>query len=109
MAVFNDISGFGRCSLTASLPIITASGVECCPAVTAVLSRQTAFDGYKCFELTDEREASNALIISPEPDSTLRMAMHIKGLTSPIKINDQPLTEFERIGFTAVEWGGCIH
>lgn len=61
------------------------------------------------FELTEEREASNALIISPKPDSLLRMAMHVKGLTSPVEIDEQPLPEFERTGFTAVEWGGCVH
>ncbi len=61
------------------------------------------------FELTSEREASNALIISPKPDSLLRMAMHIKGISSPVEIAEQLIPAFERIGFTAVEWGGCIH
>ena len=53
IAVFNDISGFGKCSLAVSLPIISACGVQCCPLPTAVFTRQTAFDGYKFLELTD--------------------------------------------------------
>lgn len=61
------------------------------------------------FELTDEREASSALHISPAPDSLLRVAMHIKALDTPVQIREQTLPTFERIGFVAVEWGGCIH
>lgn len=61
------------------------------------------------FELTEEREAANALRISPAPDSLLRMAIHIKPLESVVSIPEQSLPRFERNGFTAVEWGGCVH
>ena len=61
------------------------------------------------FELTDEREASNALHINPVPDSLLRVAMHIKAVDAPVNIREQRLPAFERVGFAAVEWGGCIH
>ena len=53
IAVFNDLSGFGKCSLSASLPIISACGVQCCPLPTAVFTRQTAFEGYQYLELTE--------------------------------------------------------
>ncbi|MBE6719875.1 MAG: pyridoxamine kinase [Ruminococcaceae bacterium] len=52
IAVVNDISGFGRCSLTAALPIISSFGVQCCPLVTGVYSNQTGYDSYKCADLT---------------------------------------------------------
>ncbi len=61
------------------------------------------------FELTEEREASNALHITPAPDSLLRVAMHIKAVDAPVDICEQRLPAFERVGFVAVEWGGCIH
>ncbi len=61
------------------------------------------------FELTEEREASNALHISPAPDSLLRVAMHMKAVDAPIDIPEQELPAFERSGFVAVEWGGCVH
>lgn len=61
------------------------------------------------FELTDEREASSSLHIKPTPDSLLRVAMHIKALDTPVQIREQRLPTFERTGFVAVEWGGCIH
>ena len=61
------------------------------------------------FELTEEREAANALRISPAPDSLLRMAIHIKPLEGAVSIPEQRLPRFERHGFTAVEWGGCVH
>ena len=57
IAVINDISGFGRCSLTAALPVISALGVECCPVPTAVLSNQTGYKSYHCIDLTDELES----------------------------------------------------
>ena len=53
-AVFNDISGFGKCSLTAALPIISALGVQCCPIPTAVLSNQTGYPSYHCHDLTEQ-------------------------------------------------------
>lgn len=53
IAVINDLSGFGKCSLTASIPVISAMGVEAHPLPTAVLSNQTAFESYKCKSLTD--------------------------------------------------------
>ena len=53
IAVINDISGFGRCSLTAALPVISAMGIECCPLPSAVLSNQTGFESYLCRDCTD--------------------------------------------------------
>lgn len=61
------------------------------------------------FELTEERENYNKLIISPKPDSLLRVAIHVKKVESPVKINKQELPTFKRKGFTAVEWGGVVH
>lgn len=56
IAVINDLSGFGRCSLTVAIPIISALGCECCPLPTAVLSNQTGYESYHCIDLTDELE-----------------------------------------------------
>ncbi len=53
IAVINDISGFGRCSLTAALPVISAMGIECCPLPSAVLSNQTGYESYLCRDCTD--------------------------------------------------------
>lgn len=61
------------------------------------------------FELTEERETNNKLIIEPKPDSLLRINMHIKKVNEKINIKEQKLTPFNRIGFVAVEWGGTIY
>ena len=42
-ACINDISGFGRCSLTTALAVLPAAGVQACPVPTAVLSKHTGF------------------------------------------------------------------
>lgn len=57
IAVINDLSGFGKCSLTAAIPIISVFKAQCCPITTAVLSNQTGYDSYFCKDLTDELPA----------------------------------------------------
>ncbi|MCI1999178.1 MAG: pyridoxamine kinase [Clostridia bacterium] len=56
IAAINDISGFGKCSLTAAIPIISALGVQVCPLPTAVLSNQTCFESFYIKDLTDSME-----------------------------------------------------
>lgn len=53
IAVINDLSGFGRCSLTAAISVIAAMGVQPCPLPTAILSGQTGYPGYFCDDYTD--------------------------------------------------------
>lgn len=60
------------------------------------------------FELTEERQKNNKLTINPKPDSLLRVLTHIKKVSGPVEIKEQPLPQFERKGFTAVEWGGNL-
>lgn len=43
IAVVQDLSGFGRCSLTVALPVLSAMGSQCCPVLTAYLSAHTGF------------------------------------------------------------------
>ncbi|MCI6398650.1 pyridoxamine kinase [Lawsonibacter sp.] len=43
VAAVQDISGFGRCSMTVALPVLSAMGAQCCPLPTAYLSAHTAF------------------------------------------------------------------
>lgn len=50
----NDISCFGKCSLTVATPLLSAAGIEVCALPTAVLSTHTAFDGYTFRDLTDD-------------------------------------------------------
>ena len=61
------------------------------------------------FELTEEREANNKLLVSPTPDSMLRVNIHIKKVNTKVDIKEQKLTSFERRGFTVVEWGGMTY
>ena len=46
IAAVNDMTGFGRCSLAASIPIISRLGVQCCAVPTAILSNHTGFPSY---------------------------------------------------------------
>lgn len=55
VTAIHDMSGFGRCSLTVALPILSAMGVQCCPLPTAFLSTHTGgFEGFTFLDMTDE-------------------------------------------------------
>lgn len=58
VAAIHDLSGFGKCSLTVALPILSAAGIETCPLPTATLSTHTGgFEGFTFHDLTDDMEA----------------------------------------------------
>lgn len=54
MIAINDISCFGKCSLSVAVPILSAAGVETCAIPTAMLSSHTGFPGYTFLDLTKE-------------------------------------------------------
>lgn len=55
VAAIQDLSGFGRCSLTVVMPTLSAMGVQCCPVLTAYLSTHTGgFAGNTFLDLTDQ-------------------------------------------------------
>ena len=53
IAVINDISGFGRCSIAVELPIISALKVQCCPLPTSIFSNHTGFESFFFDDYTD--------------------------------------------------------
>ena len=55
-ALINDLSGFGKCSLTAAIPIISVMGMQACPLPTAILTAQTGFPDYFCDDFTDRMD-----------------------------------------------------
>ena len=61
------------------------------------------------FELTEERESYNKLLIKPKPNSMLRLVIHIKKVNQKTNIKKQSLTKFRRSGFSVVEWGGTVY
>ena len=55
IATIQDISCFGKCSITVSLPVISAMGVECAIVPTTVLSTHTCgFSGYTVCDISDQ-------------------------------------------------------
>lgn len=56
VAAINDLSGFGKCSLTATIPVLAAMGVQACPLPTAILSNQTGYDSYYIDDYTTHME-----------------------------------------------------
>ena len=56
IAVINDLSGYGRCSLTVALPILSAMGHQACPVPTAILSSHTEFPVYFFDDYTEKMQ-----------------------------------------------------
>ena len=55
VVAIHDMSGFGRCSLTVAIPVLSVMGVQCCPLPTAWLSTHTGgFTGYTFLDMTEE-------------------------------------------------------
>lgn len=55
VAAIHDISGMGKCSLTAAIPVLSAAGVSVSVMPTAVLSTQTGgLNDYTYRDLTDD-------------------------------------------------------
>ncbi len=74
IALINDYSGFGRCSVAVQLPIISALRVQCCPIPTAIFSSHTGFPG---FYHTDYTAHMPAYIAQWE-----RLGLRFKGITT---------------------------
>ncbi len=55
VAAIHDISGIGKCSLTAAVPVISSAGIEAAVMPTAVLSTHTGnISGFTYRDLTDD-------------------------------------------------------
>ncbi len=72
IVVINDLCGFGRCSLSVSLPIISAMKLQCCPLPTSIFSNHT---GYDSFYHTDYTQHMDAYI-----DEWIKLDLHFQGI-----------------------------
>lgn len=57
IAVVNDYSGFGRCSLVVELPIISKLKIQCCPVPTSIFSNHTGFESFYYTDFTEHMTA----------------------------------------------------
>lgn len=57
IAVINDFSGFGRCSISVALPIISAMKIQCCPLPTSIFSNHTGFNSFYYTDFTKHMDA----------------------------------------------------
>lgn len=56
IALINDFTGFGRCSITVAVPVISALKVQCCPIPTAILSNHTGYESFFFEDYTDRMQ-----------------------------------------------------
>lgn len=72
IAVINDLSGFGRCSIAVELPIISAMKIQCCFVPTAVFSNHTGFQSFFLEDFTDK--------MRPYTDEWRKLELHFQGI-----------------------------
>ena len=72
VALINDFSGFGRCSLMVSVPIISAMKIQCCALPTAVLSNHTGYEEVFFDDYTDK--------MRPYYQKWQRLGLHFDGI-----------------------------
>lgn len=53
IALINDYSGFGRCSVAVQLPVISMMHVQCCPMPTSIFSNHTGFPEFYYQDYTE--------------------------------------------------------
>lgn len=54
IAVINSFAGYGRCSMTEALPIISTRKVQACPVPTSIFSNHTGFPSHYCQDFTGQ-------------------------------------------------------
>ncbi|MEG0261279.1 MAG: pyridoxamine kinase [Lysinibacillus sp.] len=57
VAVIQDMSSFGKCSLTAAIPVLSVMGVQAVPLPTAILTAQTGYPSFFCEDLTSSMDS----------------------------------------------------
>lgn len=72
IAVINDLSGFGRCSIAVELPIISAMKIQCCFVPTSVFSNHTGFQSFFLEDFTDK--------MRPYTDEWRKLRLHFQGI-----------------------------
>lgn len=53
IAAVHDMCGYGKCSLTAAIPILSAAGCDVCPVPTALFSAHTKYEVFTMEDTTD--------------------------------------------------------
>ncbi len=74
IALINDYSGFGRCSVTVQLPVISMMHIQCCPLPTSIFSNHT---GYPDFYYQDYTEHMRGYM-----EMWKKLDLHFNGICS---------------------------
>lgn len=74
IALINDLSGFGRCSIAVSLPIISQMKIQCCPLPTGIFSNHTGFESFFFDDYTDKMQ--------PYVDEWKKLGLSFSGICS---------------------------
>ena len=61
IAAINDLTGFGRCALAVSMPVISHLKVQCCPVPTSILSNHVGYSEYYFDDYTEKLPAYFAM------------------------------------------------
>ncbi len=88
IAVLGDLSGFGRCSLAVSLPLISHLGIQCCPLPTAIFSNHTGFSSFYFSDYTEN--------MAPYMAEWQKLGLEFEGILTGFLGSTEQITLVER-------------
>lgn len=88
IATINDFSGFGRCSISVTLPIVSALKIQCCPIPTSIFSNHT---GFPSFFYTDYTEHMNAYM-----DEWVKLGLRFDGILTGFLGSEKQINPIKR-------------
>lgn len=82
IAAVHDMCGYGKCSLTAAIPILSAAGCDVCPVPTALFSAHTR---YKVFTMEDTTDMLGGYLDAWQQEGVELDGVYSGFLGSPIR------------------------
>lgn len=89
VAAVHDLCGYGKCSLTAAIPILSAAGCDVCPVPTSLFSSHTLFPHFVSLDTTD--------FISGYMDAWKKIGVHLDAIYSGFLGSAQQVSLIERL------------
>ena len=83
IAVINDFSGFGRCSIAVTQPILSELRIQCCPVPTSIFSNHTGFPSFYFDDYTERMQ--------PYIDEWKKLGLRFEGILTGFLGSDRQI------------------
>lgn len=88
IAMINDLTGFGHCSLAVAIPIVSVMGVQACPVPTGIFSNHMAFPDWYYSDFTPQ--------MSEYLSAWEKLSLHFEGILCGFLGNESAIPTLSR-------------